>query len=374
MVTENKRYNRIETASDHFYLNEYGGNGLGRNEISGYIKCKLAHTENASVIIPDQIFFNWDGQLRWIQPFNFLPCVLAKEENYIVCDVYFDISCGYAAMARIFDRDFVRDYDDGSQLFKCKLLVPDDIGAHAIGDAVLRDGFEITLQLFHHTKPEKVELIKRSGVLLGSRWNIQGNKELEDSDHVYFTPLHELKVNNDLEKVAMSSEAKITLMRDGFNPPGVLLPGWEDAYKDDLLIMEVYREQVINRCATLDFWVPAEFVSPHHVIKHTPPNGAVYYEISAPFIHRIQIDKGGQLQFSGSDIAPDQEIRFHEKVVIGDGRTLEGLLAPFDEENTTQRFEIQKPDPGKTILDFWFDHANQDLYGKGNCHVIQPGA
>ncbi len=374
VVTENKRYNRIETTHDHFYLNEYGVKGIGSNEIFGYIKCKLAHTENASVIIPDQIFFDWDGQLRWVQPFNFMPCILAKEKGYIVCDVFFDISCGYAARARFFDSDFVRNYDDGSQLYRCKLLVPDDIGAHAIGVAVQREGFEIALQIFHHTKPETAVLIQQSEVLLGSHWNIQGNKELNDSDHVYFTPLHELKVNNDLEKVAMSNEARITLMRDGFNPPGVLFPGWENAYKNDFLIMEVYREQVINRCATLEFWVPVEFIAPHHVIKHTPPNNIVYYEISTPFIHRVQIEKGASLKFSGADITTDQKVVFHEQVVIGDGRTLDGLLAPFDEENTSQRFEIQKPDPGKTILAFWFDHANENLFGKGNCYVTQPGS
>lgn len=373
MVIENKRYNRVETTHDHFYLNDYGWKGVGSNEIFGYIKCKLAHTENASVIIPDQVYFNWDGQLRWIQSFNFMPCFLIKAEDYIVCDVFFDISCGYAVRARFFDSDFIRNFDDGSQLYKCKLLVPDDVGDHAIGVAVQREGFAFSVQLFHHTRLETVELIKQSGVLLGSRWNIQGNKELEDSDHVYFTPLHELKVNNDLEKVAMSGEARIRLMRDGFDPPWLLFPGWEETYKDDFLIMEVYREDVINRDATLGFWVPVEFITPNHVIKHTPLGGMVYYEISAPFIHRVQIDKGSHLKFSGSDIPNDQEIRFHGHVVIGDGRTLEGLLAPFDEENTTLRFEIQKPDPGKTILEFWYDLANEDLYGEGNCHVIKPG-
>ncbi|WP_019626253.1 hypothetical protein [Thioalkalivibrio sp. ALJT] len=372
MVTENKRYNRLETSSDHIYLNYYGGNGVGNHEVFGYIKCKLAHTENASVIIPDQIFFNWDGELRWIQPFNFLPCVLVKDDDFIVCELYFDISCGFVVRARFFDNGFVRTFQDGSQLYKCKFYVPDKFGDHAIGVAKQGDDCSIAVQLFHHTKPETVDLINRSGALIGSRWNIQGNKELKDSDHVYFTPLHELKVNNDLEKIAMSSEARITLVRDGFEPPGLLFPGWEEAYKTDILIMEVYREDVSCRSATMDFWIPVELISPHHVIKHSPPNSMVYYEISAPFIHRVRICKGSRLGFSGSEITDSEAVRFHDKVIIGDGRTLEGLLAPFDEENTSQTFEIQKTDPQKTILEFWFDHANQDLYGKGNCHVIQP--
>ena len=373
MVTENKRYNRVETSHDHFYLNDYGWKGLGSNTICGYIKCKLAHTENASVIIPDQIYFDWDGCFRWIQPFNFMPCLLRMNEGLIVCDVFFDISCGYAVKACFSDRDFVRNFDDGSQLYKCELLVPDDVGAYAVGLASQSDGFNLAVQLFHHTKPEIVELINESGVLIGSRWNIQGNKEIKNSDHVYFTPLHELMVNNDLEKVAMSHEAKITLMRDGFNPPGMLFPGWENTYKEDLLIIEVYRESVENRGATFDFWVPVEFIAPHHVIKHTPSNGIVYYEISTPFIHRVQVKKGGRLKFSCNKIPYEQEVRFHEQIIIGDGRTLDGLLAPFDEENTSHRFEIQFPDLGKTILEFWFDHANENLYGQGNCHVVSPG-
>lgn len=375
MAIENKRYNRIETTHDHFYLNEYGGKGLGRNEIYGYIKCKLAHTENASLIIPDQVYFNWSGHLRWIQPFNFMPCFICKDDDFIVCDIFFDISCGYAARARFYNNDFIRNFDDGSQLYKCELQVPDDVGSHAIGRADLGENFNISVQLFHHTKPEIIKLINESGALLGSRWNIQGNKEISSSDHVYFTPLHELKVNNDLEKIAMSKEARITLMRDGFNPPAILFPGWEETYKEDFLIMEVYREDVANRSATLEFWVPVEFIAPHHVIKHMPPNDIVYYEVCTPFIHRVQVEKGERLDFSGDRITSHkQKVLYHQKVIIGDGRTLDGLLAPFDEEHTTHLFEIQYADPGKTILDFWFDHANEDLYGKRNCYVIPSDA
>ena len=356
--------------TDHIYNNEYGRNGQGKHQIYGYIKCKLAHTDNASVIIPDQVFFNWGGGMKWIQPFNFMPCVLAKHEELVMCDVYFDISCGYVAKAHFCNSDFVRDFDDGSQLFKCILLVPEDVGDHAIGDAKLEDGYGIRVQLFHHTKLETAQLINDSKTLLGSKLNVQGNKEIAHSDHVYFTPLHELKVNNDLEKVAMSNEAKIKLIRDGFDPPYILLPGWEETYKDDMLVMEVYREDLSNRTAALNFWVPVEFLAPQHVIKHAPTNDPVYYEISTPFIHRVRVKKGSTLTIEAEGSVFGSDVLFHKHAIIGDGRKLEGLLAPFDEENTEQKFEVQQAEAQSTILDYWFDHANEENNGAGNCRVI----
>ncbi len=350
MVTENKRYNRIETKNDHFYLNDYGGKGIGDYTIYGYIKCKLAHTQNASTIVPDQVYFNWDGTLRWIQPFNFMPSILHKDDNLITCDVFSDISCGYAVRARFNNKGHIRCFKDGSQLFECELQVPSNVGAHAIGEAVLDDNFNIKVRLYHHTRLETTGLIKQSRYLRGSSWNIQGNKEIEHSDHVYFTPLHELKVNNDLEKVAMSKEARITLMRDGFKPPSVLYPGWEEIYKDDFLVMNVYRENVENRNSSLSFWVPVEILAPQHVIKHLSQDNIVYYEITTAFIHRVQLPKGGCLHFSEEEIPAGQNILFHKQMIIGDGNTLEGMLSPFDEENTPQKFNIQFTENGQSIL------------------------
>jgi hypothetical protein len=368
-MKENRRYNRMESKTDHFYINDYGTMGLSKNTIYGYIKCKLVHAENFSVIIPDQVYFNWNGSLRWLQPFIFLPCRLANFDDYTLCDILFDISCGYTSRARFKSSDFIRSFDDGSQLFKCELLMPDDAGEYAIGIAEKDANWNFSVELFHHTKPEIIQLITDSEKLLGSKWNIQGSRELKNSEHVYFTPLHEIKVNNDLERIAMSHEEQIKLIRDNFNPPSILLPGWEEKYKNDFLLMKVYREDAENRTATLSYMVPAHYISPHHILKHSPHGEPVYYEISTPFIHRVQIGKGESLAFKGKLILEHEGIINHNFIIIGDATRLDGLQAPYDEENTVHIFKIEFLE-GENILDFWFSNANQNIFGGRNCAVV----
>jgi hypothetical protein len=340
-MIKNKRYNRLESESDHIYLNDYGSKGLGQKVIYGYIKCKLVHANNFSVIIPDQIYFSWEDSIRWIQPYIFLPCKLFNFDDEIICDISFDISFGYSVKARFKASDLLKDYEDGSQLYKCELLVPDEIGDYAIGNATIDQNWEVALELFHHTQPKIKDLILSSKHLLGSKWNIQGTSELSNSEHVYFTSLHEIKMNRDLEKIAMSHEAEIKLIRDNFNPPHLLLPGWKEKYKNDFLLMKVYREKTLNRTSSLNFMVPAEYITPQHILKHSPNGEPVYYEISAPYIHRTQIQNGATLKFKDNIIQKTQDIRFHKFIIIGDATRLDGLQAPFDEENTNHIFKIE---------------------------------
>lgn len=368
-MKENKRYNRFETDNDHYYQNNYGSNGLGSITIYGYLKCKLVHAKEFSVIIPDQMYFNFDGTMQWIQPYTFLPCHLIKSDEDTFCQIYFDISAGNTVKAKFKSSDLVRGFSDGSQLFKCEFLVNDDIGECALGKADFNSNYDIAIELFHHTTPEIVALILESNYLRGSSWNIQGSTELKNSDHVYFTPLHEIKMERDLERIAMSSNEEIMLIKDDFNLPGVLLPGWRETHKNDILFLKVYRENTANRTASLSFMVPAEYIAPLHVLKHSPADSGVYYEFSAPFIHRVQVPKSEFLRFDNNTIPREQNILIHEKIIIGDATTLNGLKAPFDEENTEHIFKIEFIKDKQSIHDFWFENANENLFGERNCAV-----
>jgi hypothetical protein len=46
-------------------------------------------------------------------------------------------------------------------------------------------------------------------------------------------------------------------------------------------------------------------------------------------------------------------------VVLGDADTPEGLIAPFDEEDTKALLHIEESRLG-TFFDFWYAHANSD--------------
>lgn len=53
-MIENKQFNRIESENENYYINEFGYNVYQDYTHTGYIKCKLAHITNLSIIIPDK--------------------------------------------------------------------------------------------------------------------------------------------------------------------------------------------------------------------------------------------------------------------------------------------------------------------------------
>ena len=58
-------------------------------------------------------------------------------------------------------------------------------------------------------------------------------------------------------------------------------------------------------------------------------------------------------------------------VVIGDAQTVDGLAAPFNEENTSHifKFEQLQKDPG--LLRFWFKYGNSDRYSGVDVEMAQ---
>jgi len=141
---ENRRFNRIETKENHHYCKEWGYRHLGDQAHSGFFKCKLAHAEGYSVVVPDQIYLDAD-ELSWIQPLSFTANLLAVVDDDIVCDIYMDISLGQTIRLRFLQSGFVRAFDDGSQLFRCTIYGPSDLSSFATGPAQRTDeGFKLS--------------------------------------------------------------------------------------------------------------------------------------------------------------------------------------------------------------------------------------
>jgi hypothetical protein len=220
------------------------------------------------------------------------------------------------------------------------------------------------LRLYHHTSRDAKQNIERSGEFWGSKWNIQGtHKKLTNVAYVYFTPLDSVVHPDDLKMIAMASDGLLTFTVDGFQPPGILMPGWENGYKDQILILPVYRASTVDRTETLEFDIASTLLAPQHVLRHSPPAEPVWYEIATPFVHRIGIEPTATLRFRSRrlDYATVQTKRF-DYVVVGDATTVDGLAAPYDEEDTRFLLKIERPSTGTTTLEFWFEHGNQDLY------------
>jgi hypothetical protein len=60
-------------------------------------------------------------------------------------------------------------------------------------------------------------------------------------------------------------------------------------------------------------------------------------------------------------IIPDSSKKAYY-IIVGDCDYMDGLIAPYDEENTSYIFKIEKQDGSKNLFDFWHDNANTDQY------------
>lgn len=102
---------------------------------------------------------------------------------------------------------------DASQVFRC-LISP--LGGRAFvpdGTCSLGEDGDLVLNLFHHTTNDAVEAINSSGHFRGSRWNVQGTRELKNVEYAYFTSLPKISSDEDLTKIAMASSGRLHLLR-----------------------------------------------------------------------------------------------------------------------------------------------------------------
>jgi hypothetical protein len=369
-LVENRRFNRRESATEHFYDGRYGDEGIGNAEYEGLIKCRLLHGRGYSLIVPDQLYLESDG-LRWIQPLAFGPNVLMKlSDTEVACRLSVDVSCGHRLDVRFFNRDHIADLADGSQLFRCKIKGVADLPSFTTGEARLGSDNRPYLRLFHHTARDTVPLILNSGHFRTSAWNIQGSdKQLKNVAYAYFTPLDSIRMDGDLKQIGMSIGGTIELRRDGFVQPKVLMPDYLKTFKDDILELKVYQCDPSKRDTHIELWIDAAVLAPQHVYRHDDGQ-AVYYEFAHPFIHRVGTEPGQRLEFDREHYIHDQGgLKRFAYAVVGDCTTLEGLAAPYNEEDTTHVLKVEKIPTGTTMLDFWFDLSNTDQFTNKNIEL-----
>jgi hypothetical protein len=107
-------------------------------------------------------------------------------------------------------------------------------------------------------------------------------------------------------------------------------------------------------------WVASDAISTPHIWQHTGP--PVVYEIAHPWIFRVGLHPGAVLDFAHGAATPDPSaLRRFQYAVIGDCTTIGGLMAPFDEEDTTHTFIVEDLS-GTDVFEFWRNHANAALH------------
>lgn len=348
----NKAFNRFEKGGHHFYVKEYPQARTGDSKFEGLIKCKLVHGKGYSIIVPDFIFVNHNNRFHWFQIIFFNACLLGKDHDEIGCIIPVDVAHGNRLKVIFNNKRLETKYEDGSELFSCEIFGPNDIIDFSTGIAEVIDN-NIFVPLFHHTTRETIAAIAKSKFFYPSKWNIQGNKELQNVGYVYFSCLTEIKAPEDLLEIAMAHDGVIYfLVDDGYR-----------ANPADVLALEVYRDTTANRTHTIRKLVPISCLATKPVLNHRPAKGEAYYEFVAPFIYRVGIEPSECLYFDGVKILSENvNIKHFEYAIVGDARTIDGIKAPYDEEDTTEILKVEKTQNSSTILDFWFENSNLDHF------------
>ncbi|MBU3187210.1 hypothetical protein [Clostridium estertheticum] len=365
-MIENRKFNRMETETgiENFYIPNFGYDSCQEYKYTGYIKCKLVHKANLSIIMPDQIYLEYD-ELLWIQPLNIFPNQVFKEDGLITALLSIDISCGNTIKIEFTDKDFIRNYEDGANLFKCKIYGPKDFNKFATGTGYMTEEYIPVLNLYHHTTEESKQCIINCGYFWPSPWNIQGNKSLVNVGYAYLTCLDKIKTDNDLREIAMASDATKDFVTDKVDIPipTLITDEWKKKYKNEILELKVLRQSIDERQSTLSLNVDATILSTQHILMHTFKDIPVYYEIMSPFIYRIGVVPQSNIYFDKLTInRQNNNIKQLYYIICGDATTMEGLIAPFDEENTSSIFKIERVSDKSNILEFWFDNCNMDHY------------
>jgi hypothetical protein len=357
-----KRFNRIQTQIDNFYIPTYGKNTDMTYCHLGKVKCKLIHSKDDSVVFPDQIFIATNGNdFKWIQPFTFLVNLLIKDGEIINCSFFVDISAGNTLKIEFTNKDIVTNLLDHSSIFNCKIYGPENLLDYCTGEG--RFIGEIPyLKLYHHTLPSYKELILKTSTIRLSNWNIQGTKKLTNIGYFYLTCLDTIMVDNDLKQIAMSSDGAIHLLLDNYVQPRFISEDAVENIKNGILELKVYRESTKNRKATIEFLVDSSLLAPKHLWKHYPNDNAVFYEVCMPFIFRIGGNIGKTFSFEKLTITNQEKIKILDYQIVGIGTNFKGLEAPYNEENTEHIFKIEKLTERTNILDFWFENTNSDQY------------
>lgn len=367
-----KHFNRIQIDVDNIYIPQYGNNACFAEQYNGYIKCKLIHSKDDSLIFADQIFLpTVETNFYWIQPLTILANLLGndKDNNIIYCSLHADISAGNTLNIVFSNKDWICNFEDDSSLFKCIIKGPKNLIDFTTGSGFFKDNIPY-LKLYHHTTLKCKMQILKSKTLKASKWNIQGTKCLTNINYAYFSCLDKIKKDADLTQLAMASDGSILLQTDNIDIPLILNESAYKKYKDHILNLKVYRESTYNRTATIDFWINATLLSPKHLWKHLPKDQFVFYEICMPFIYRIGVTPNSEIQLNDNMIIDKQkDMKMFSYQVVGLATEIKGLEAPFDEEDTEYIFKIESLKSNTNILNFWFDNANSDQYTNKHIHM-----
>jgi hypothetical protein len=326
-----------------------------RREYSGFIKLRLGHSEERSYLIPDVLI--GVGGLRFFLPSFFSAPLIAfnVEDGKHTVNFSLDVGAPRATdltrlLVKVRSEDRILSYEDGAQLYRCSFEGTRSIVRFATGLCRLMPNGDFALRVYHHTTPANAASIASSRELWSSPWNLAGTRKLANIAYGYFTSLAKIASEEDLRLIAMASDEIINFQTTS------------NRLKEEVLSLRVYRGDTRDRTSSMGFDVSCEIIAPAHLYFH-PDVGAnlAYYEVVGSEIVRVGVFPSAKLQISGSEIrAAKSDLKRFDYVVLGDAGTLDGLAAPYDEEETKQVTHLEKLDSGADFFMFWWDNKNTD--------------
>ena len=322
-------------------------------QLTALLKLRLGHGANGSVIVPEQLFIEQNGW--WFYQTSFFgPPLIGFDVEPGLHVARFNLDVGgprakeaMRIVATIRSDELIRCYVDGAQLYRCVIDGPSSFADRPSGSARLLPNDDFALELFHITNASAATGITESAEIWSSAWNLQGTRKLTNVAYVYLTSLSAIHDDEDLRRIAMASSGAIYLQTTSTRP------------REQALEMTVYRENTTGRTHSLPVAVPTAFVAPPHLLLHRPP-GDAYYEVIGPEIYRIGVLPEVSLTYLGGKATVDEDsLKRFSYIVVGDAAEIDGLAAPYDEEETSYIMHLEALDR-HDLFDFWQANANSD--------------
>lgn len=320
----------------------------------GYLKCRLVHMEDRSFVLPDVIMI--EGATNgYYSPQFFHPNHLSwfgGDGSADFCRLRVEVLGQVDFDVIFFGSKVVKHCDDGSFIYEC--------GIKTVGTNILpaaqgcwrRCDERFELALYHHTTKAGAAGINESQELWSSAWNIQGTCELKNVAYGYFTCIPIMDSMWHLQEVAMAE-----------NGQALFLPTNAPNDAQFAVTLDVYQRTVRDIEVPLQFWVDVETLSPSYLWLHVPTNAATYYEVVLPKVFRVGTKPGQTIPIRGDqlEMAPKDCHNF-DYVIVGDGDTHDGLIAPYREEETLQLAKVDHIPSGIEIIQRWYQQRNTALF------------
>lgn len=335
--------------------------GDAERRFEGLVKLRLGHAAFGSMLLPELIFLE-RSSWHFFQPSFFGPPILGFNVGPDTHVARFSVDVGSPRatdltrlIVEIRSDGLVKRYEDGSQLYRCFIDGPKGLTRSASGRCRQRADDDFDLRLYHITNPKAFSGIVTSGELRSSRWNLQGTRELGNVAYVYMTSLPSIESEEDLRRIAMSSDGVIRFQTTSSRA------------REEALELTVYRENTTGRTARLQVNLASNLLAPPHLLIHRPVADQPYYEVVGPEIYRVGVHPGVALAY-GNGIATGDEasMKRFDYLVVGDASSIDGLAAPYDEEDTDQVVHLEKLNAGLDLFEFWLEHQNSDQVSSRN--------